>query len=365
METVTNKINEPVTLEYSCDSIESCPYPGLQDLFICGSYYLDAAANQKYGNIHLFQIHHFPSEEHIREEQEILGFKSKQIIETGALLDAKWSYVSVEGKNELAVACTNGDLDIYSLNISYSTEEGKKSFKLKKTRSLTIDSHSICLSLDWNNRVFQSESPKIIVSHSNGHISLNDVSESGLSTLESWKGHEYEAWIAAFDHFDTNTVFSGGDDCYFKAWDIRSDCSKPLFAKLYDMGVTTIQCNPHKEFHVATGSYNDKLNYWDTRNTSKPLFEQELGGGVWRVKWNPRHKDLIAVACMRAGFKILKVSDSETECTIADEYRKHCEPIAYGIDWCMDSRYEHLVATCSFYDKQCAVWQPLLTSLHE
>lgn len=360
LEIIMEEILQSATLEYSCDSIESCPYPGLQDLFICGSYFLDATTQQKHGNIHLYQItHHYPSEEHLKEQQ-IVGFTERQVIDTGALLDAKWSYSSLEGKNDLAVACSNGNLDIYSLNVSYSTEEGKKSFNLRKTRSLCIDSNSICLSLDWNNRIYQSESPKIVVSHSDGGISLNDVSEGGITTMETWKGHDFEAWIAAFDHFDPNTVFTGGDDCRFKAWDVRSECRQPLFSKLYDMGVTTIQCNPHKEHHVAVGSYNDKITYWDTRSIRSPLFELELGGGIWRVKWNPKHKDLIAVACMRTGFKILKVSDSETSCSVVDEYRKHCEPIAYGIDWIMDNRYEHLVGTCSFYDKQCAIWQPKL-----
>jgi diphthamide biosynthesis protein 7 len=77
------------------------------------------------------------------------------------------------------------------------------------------------------------------------------------------------------------------------------------------MGVTTIQSNPFSEYKVAVGSYDESLSVWDTRAMKEPWISHQMGSGVWRVKWHPQTDKLVLAACMRAGFKILKINEDK------------------------------------------------------
>ena len=48
-----------------------------------------------------------------------------------------------------------------------------------------------------------------MVSDSAGCINIVSVREGVMEVTEEWKAHDYEAWIAAFDYHDTNTVYTG------------------------------------------------------------------------------------------------------------------------------------------------------------
>lgn len=95
----------------------------------------------------------------------------------------------------------------------------------------------------------------MIVSLSNGSLCLLCPRDArGLSLSSSWHAHDNEPWVAAWNYWDTNVVYSGGDDLKMKSWDIRLDCSRPLFVnKRFDAGVTSIQSNPHVEHLLAVG----------------------------------------------------------------------------------------------------------------
>jgi diphthamide biosynthesis protein 7 len=82
----------------------------------------------------------------------------------------------------------------------------------------------LALSLDWNSRRgIPSQGIEIVVSSSNGSISTFKLNELGIE--KAWHRencHEYESWIAAFDAWNSNVVFSGGDDGILKIHDTRS-----------------------------------------------------------------------------------------------------------------------------------------------
>ena len=75
-------------------------------------------------------------------------------------------------------------------------------------------------------------------------------------------------------------VYSGADDCCFKGWDLRTDCTAATLTftdrQTHAAGVCTIASDPHKEFSLCTGSYDEQLRLWDRRHTSKPVTTQQV-----------------------------------------------------------------------------------------
>lgn len=94
----------------------------------------------------------------------------------------------------------------------------------------TIDcsphSSSLALSLDWSNLRCDTD-PQIAVSMSDGRaISVNTSTQQ---LVHDWQAHEYETWIAAWDHYSPNHIlYTGADDCVFKAWDLRFGLNAPV-----------------------------------------------------------------------------------------------------------------------------------------
>ena len=54
--------------------------------------------------------------------------------------------------------------------------------------------------------------PKIIVSGSSGCLTLVELTDTGMIPANQWKAHDFEAWVAAFNYFNTNVIYSGEVD---------------------------------------------------------------------------------------------------------------------------------------------------------
>ncbi len=101
--------------------------------------------------------------------------------------------------------------------------------RLRQIQSISCATADIlCLSLDWSNRrtpttyapfasaprciltLLPSDLGDMIVSLSNGSLSLLRPQEgAGLAVTDTWHAHDYEPWIAAWNYWDPNVVFSG------------------------------------------------------------------------------------------------------------------------------------------------------------
>ncbi|KAF9509316.1 hypothetical protein BS47DRAFT_1377614 [Hydnum rufescens UP504] len=165
----------------------------------------------------------------------------------------------------------------------------------------------------------------IVASRSDGQLSRITPSPSGWEHLGSWPAHHFEAWIAAWNYYDENVIYPGRE---------------------FDAGVTTIQCHPHVEHLLATGSYVDSVRMFDVHYPLRPLVSVNVGGGAWRVKWHPnieRKEDLV-VACMRDGFKVVRLHDSviamgsieeepvDDKWLVTTRFDEHAS-LAYGVHW--------------------------------
>ncbi|KAH8120332.1 WD-40 repeat-containing protein [Phellopilus nigrolimitatus] len=282
-----------------------------------------------------------------------------QELEMPAILDMKWSSCTPT----LAIADSEGHVSLKRLTSEKLLQE------VQDVQCRPTD--TLCLSLDWSDKLNSNEVGSIAVSCSDGSLSvLKPDSDGDFIESASWHAHDFEAWITAWNYWDTNTIYSGGDDLKLKGWDIRLEPSSPTFVnKRFEGGVTSIQCHPHVEHIIAVGSYDSVVRIFDVRKPLAPVTQAEVGGGAWRVKWHPsktRDTDLL-VACMHDGFKIVRFSPSiiaggiESNATkeweIVKRYDEHGS-LAYGVDWAHAAlNGRSLIASCSFYDHVLHTWE--------
>ncbi|KAI8613451.1 WD40-repeat-containing domain protein [Chytriomyces sp. MP71] len=331
------------------DAIEFCPIEGSRDVAVVGTYQVtkseEGEETMREGNVIVF---------------EAGTGRERQRIACGAVLDIKWFHDAViRGRPSLAVADALGSITLFQLNPDSLLLDPLTSWSNKLDKTL-------CLSLDCSNRLQPSSQPQIIVSQSNGSLVLLDLDTATgtMTERESWNAHGFEAWVATFDAWSpTSIVYSGGDDCILKGWDLRSGMATERFkSRKHSAGVCSIQSNPHREHILATGSYDERILLWDTRSFKQPLADHHTdGGGVWRIKWHPYNPYRMLTASMHAGFHVVDFDDAfrngETHIVYADG--EHGS-LAYGADWSWDTPKEGqdlLKGTCSFYDHSFHLWQ--------
>jgi diphthamide biosynthesis protein 7 len=114
-------------------------------------------------------------------------------------------------------------------------------------------------------------------------------------------------------------------------------------------------------------SYDERLLLWDKRQMKNWLNETNLGGGVWKLKWEPDSARHLLAATMHNGFHLIDCccpslnGDEEPlpfEPKIVASYREHSS-LAYGCDWgrlLSPSTGLRTIASCSFYDHSLHVW---------
>ncbi|XP_068460512.1 diphthine methyltransferase isoform X2 [Clinocottus analis] len=308
-----------VDTELSADTVEWCPVAPNHDVLACGTYQLhegvgEEAPPSRTGRLYLFEFG--------QEGSMSPPLTELQRVDTAAILDLKWCHVPLPGGAMLGLAAATGELQLYTL--SDSQQQGGR--RLHPLSSLQVAAERLALSLDWSTGRLDSSDVRLVCSDSAGGLSVLSLAEGALTALSQWKAHDFEAWVSAFSYWDTQLVYSGGDDCRLKGWDLRLGPSCPTFSsKRHSMGVCSILSNPHREHILATG-----------RNMRQPLSESPVGGGVWRLKWHPTDQHLLLAACMHNDFHILHcqqaLEGSGGACPVVVSYTLH-NSLAYGADW--------------------------------
>ncbi|EIM83306.1 WD-40 repeat-containing protein [Stereum hirsutum FP-91666 SS1] len=371
--------------QWSADSVEFCPHPDATDIFVCGTYQLQQDPRPEVEEAHpadddLAEEDPYPILDIVGKPQTRLGkclvfetsyetdeFKNIQEFPLPAILDMKWCFTTQSRSPLLAIADAEGQVSLHDWDLEARS--------LKQSSVIKCAEQSVlCLSLDWSNRRNPTDTMgSLVVSLSNGKLALLQPNpDTGLTVTDTWHAHDYEPWVAAWDYWHTDTIYSGGDDLKLKVWDIRQGFEKPATVnKRFEAGITSIQSHPHVEHIFAVGSYDNTVRLFDSRKLLTPLTQADVHGGAWRVKWHPdpnRQHDLL-VAAMHSGFKVRQPPIGE-KWQIAKSYDEH-ESLAYGVDWSYrgseswgkngsvdeEGRGNTLIASCSFYDHALRTWR--------
>ncbi|XP_014232980.1 E3 ubiquitin-protein ligase RFWD2-like [Trichogramma pretiosum] len=100
-----------------------------------------------------------------------------------------------------------------------------------------------------------------------GTVSIWD-SVTGQKT-KAYHEHEKRCWSIDFNDVDTRLIASGSDDARVKLWSLNMDHSvASLEAKA---NVCCVKFNPESSCHLAFGSADHCVHYYDLRNMKEPL----------------------------------------------------------------------------------------------
>jgi len=286
----------------------------------------------------------------------------------GAIFECRWSARAGDGAR-CAFAGADGYVTLASLREEFVPRkkdvDSRESGISKKTQTPSVTfqelSRAYCggeglgmaTCLDWRS------DGALVVSAADGsfRVAKEDVSAIEIvTTIE--RAHDLEMWAVAFDPWREGVVYTGADDCAFKAWDVRADGAsgaQMVNRKTHGAGVTCVAPAPRNEHVVATGSYDDHVRLWDVRKITAPLSELNVGGGAWRCRWHPT-RDALACAAMGGGAVLIDVESASGTLSKAYVYDAH-ESIVYGADWVsFESDGDDAVVSCSFYDKSVRCW---------
>ena len=380
-----------------------------------GCYELEEDKRQRNGQILLFSIQG-------KENEAIFGNPVQTIDSDSGVLDGKWlsikkEYLGASAVHETdddsvhfyAAATASGIVQVYQLIVSHEDNPKNRSQILQLVTSSSDSNHGeggICLALDWDRYSSLSSNSYTLVrlacSYSDGCIRLFQVDLSllfsscngpesmQLELLQTYSmAHCYrfppstklpaEVWTVAFAQHDTNVLWSGGDDATCQIWDVRIHSSSIGKVKdenssfKWNAGVTTMAQHPTNPHWMAVGSYDEYVRFYDVRYTSKPYQSKHVGGGVWRLKWQPsipmettNDTSLLLVAAMHGGCRLLShhvnnENYDDAEVSVVQEFKLH-KSMAYGADWILDNQSihdSHIVSSCSFYDNQAYLWKTI------
>ncbi|XP_037351259.1 diphthine methyltransferase [Talpa occidentalis] len=336
------RLLQAVDTAYTADAVEWCPLEGCRHLLACGTYQLREEARPcRPGSEDGLRAHEFPSRlgrlylYSFSEDSSACPLTEVWRRETNAILDMKWCHVPVGGHVLLGLADAGGSIELLHL------AESQGAYMLQPLSRFALEGQSLALSLDWSTGRASgaSDQPlRVISSDSRGRLHLLKLSEAdpGLLDVVTWKAHHFEAWVAAFNYWQTDIVYSGGDDGLLKGWDTRVPDVAVFTSQRHAAGVCSIQSSPHREHLLATGSYDEHVLLWDIRNTRQPLADTPVQGGVWRLKWHPFLPHLLLAACMHGGLRVLDcqkaVEDKQDTCTICMSHTLSGS-LVYGADW--------------------------------
>lgn len=100
-----------------------------------------------------------------------------------------------------------------------------------------------------------------------GTVIVWDSATNTKSTV--WQEHEKRCWSVDFNLVDTKLIASGSDDARVKLW--STNMSHSVASLEAKANVCCVKFNPSSCYHLAFGSADHCVHYYDLRSTKQPL----------------------------------------------------------------------------------------------
>lgn len=100
-----------------------------------------------------------------------------------------------------------------------------------------------------------------------GTVIVWDTATNTKSTV--WQEHEKRCWSVDFNLVDTKLIASGSDDARVKLW--STNMSHSVASLEAKANVCCVKFNPNSCYHLAFGSADHSVHYYDLRSTKQPL----------------------------------------------------------------------------------------------
>ncbi|KAL2880889.1 hypothetical protein SGCOL_003916 [Colletotrichum sp. CLE4] len=308
------------------------------------------------------------------------------LLHPAAILDLHFC-PSAGRQDILAVVSSTGTLSIFRLNPVADASEPLK--HLATSRISDVPEGVLFLSGVWD----PNNAASIALTTSSGEVRIMRLGDSweiiDEEDSEAIITHSLEAWTVAFSPPDQATPFilySGGDDSALR----YTSCSRnedagiealytPLNVPGHGAGVTAILPIPltlaDNSRLLVTGSYDDTIRVFSVQpphetygmRKVKCLAEENLGGGVWRLKLidmtstADRCRLRVLASCMHAGARVVELegplSGEAWAVTALAQFEEH-KSMNYGSDFVPAPGSNRLeCVSTSFYDKLLCLWE--------
>lgn len=207
-----------------------------------------------------------------------------------SVLDIEWAPYRRPCGDLLAVATSTGSLAFYQL-----CPQGNRTQLAFKAQKQICDQSVLILDLVWHPRQWDI----IGVTLSDGRVCIcqsnegDPWSQATVLSLHTIITHSLEAWTLAFSSSSTSPIeiISGGDDLLLQRASISCETHEHALLwqdrRIHQAGVTAILALTSEL--IVTGSYDDHIRLISAPS-QKPrtvLADEDLGGGVWRLKALP------------------------------------------------------------------------------
>ncbi|KAF3228356.1 hypothetical protein TWF106_007388 [Orbilia oligospora] len=345
-------------------------------LLVTGTYTLDKDTQLRTGSLVLHEVL-------MKDKQDGIELKHHrtELLPSGSVLDIRLLKASASPSFpsgcKLLVATSTGQISVYSVS--------RRSLKFLSTHEVT-DSTTLILSLS-----ISPDGLLVSTTTSDSKIHIHKFTDTTLTSLKQIAEIEnvhtgLEAWASIFS-IDGKTLYSGGDDGSFAAWDLGAlnnsedmgddEEQTPVQTyrnrKIHTAGVTSIlPVTISGQEYIITGSYDQFVRIFSPSTKRWLDTSIDLEGGVWRLEILSNNnfiqkeqgissdKDAeiyILASCMHAGCCILSAElkeGGEIILTPIATMKEH-ESMNYA-SACIGNNEPMFIST-SFYDRRVCCWR--------